>query len=146
MRKNVFPDAHVFMQYFTLYDIKARGFVRPFCFGYVSKDHIKLDKHISFLISEFSKVTAVLKHCNRDWFSKELTRYLEKLQKAKEGFINEHSGNATVEGDERKDNQSDEFADSETITLAQIAHQYSEIHNILTTVQNFVSFLLFLLL
>lgn len=44
------------MQYFTLYDIKARGFVRPFCFGYVSKDHVKLDHNLDMLISEFEKV------------------------------------------------------------------------------------------
>lgn len=135
MRKNVFPDAHVFMQYFTLYDLKARGFVRPFCFGYVTKDHIKLDKHINFLISEFGKVASVLEYCNREWFSKELNLYLEKLQNAKETFIQEHYSIAGAE----EDNQSDEFVDTETVTLAQIAHQYSEIHNILTIVQNFVS-------
>ena len=44
------------MQYFTLYDIKARGFVRPFCFGYVSKDHVKIDKSVSKLATEFDKV------------------------------------------------------------------------------------------
>lgn len=44
------------MQYFTLYDIKARGFVRPFCFGYVSKDHVKLDYKLDTFIREFDKV------------------------------------------------------------------------------------------
>ena len=44
------------MQYFTLYDIKARGFVRPFCFGYVSKDHVKIDKNVSKFAAEFDKV------------------------------------------------------------------------------------------
>lgn len=45
------------MQYFTLYDIKARGFVRPFCFGYVTKDHVKLETNLEKLISHFNKVS-----------------------------------------------------------------------------------------
>jgi len=56
----VFKGVHVFMQYFTLYDIKARGFVRPFCFGYVSKDHVKLDKILSKIIVRFDKVRLYL--------------------------------------------------------------------------------------
>lgn len=129
------------MQYFTLYDLKARGFVRPFCFGYVTKDHIKLDKYINFLISEFGKATSILEYCNREWFSRELNIYLEKLQSAKDSYIQEHSSSESQKED-GSDNQSDEFLDSETITLAQIAHQYSEIHNILTTVQGFVSYII----
>lgn len=138
MRKNVFPDVHVFMQYFTLYDLKARGFVRPFCFGYVTKDHTKLDKCANYFIAEFGKVTAVLEYCNRQWFSEELKLYLEKLQHAKDSFIKDHSSTSGPT-DEDSDNQSDEFVDSETVTLAQIAHQYSEIRNILTIVEAFVS-------
>jgi len=56
LRTNVFQGVHVAMQYFTLYDIKARGFVRPFCFGYVSKDNVKLDRMLSTLIEEFNQV------------------------------------------------------------------------------------------
>ena len=48
------------MQYFTLYDIKARGFVRPFCFWYVSKDHVKIDKNVSKFAAEFDKVLYLL--------------------------------------------------------------------------------------
>ncbi|CAL8133855.1 unnamed protein product [Orchesella dallaii] len=134
MRKNVFPDVHVFMQYFTLYDIKARGFVRPFCLGYVSKDHKKLDKYVNFLITEFAKVTAILEDSNRRWFSKELRLYLDKLQHAKESYIQEFS---TEAGSDK--NQFDEFVDADNVSLDQIAHQYSEIHNILTVVQGFLS-------
>ncbi|ODN03475.1 hypothetical protein Ocin01_03205, partial [Orchesella cincta] len=130
MRKNVFPDVHVFMQYFTLYDIKARGFVRPFCLGYVTKDHTKLDKYVNFLIAEFAKVTAVLEESNRKWFSQELKLYLEKLQNAKESYIQEYN---VEPGNEKS--QFEEFVDADNVSLDQIAHQYSEIHNILTIVQ-----------
>lgn len=62
LRKNVFKDVHVFMEYLTLYDIKARGFVRPFCFGYVSKDHVKLDLKLEKLIRQFDKAIIISFH------------------------------------------------------------------------------------
>lgn len=56
LRKNVFQDVHVFMQYFCLLDIKARGFVRPFCYGYVTLDHVKLESKLGCLMEQFDEV------------------------------------------------------------------------------------------
>ncbi|CAG7833445.1 unnamed protein product [Allacma fusca] len=145
MRTNVFKDVHVFMQYFTLYDIKARGFVRPFCFGYVSKDHVKIDKNVSKFAVEFDKMTNILKHTNRQWFSLELQQYLAKLKSAKEDYIQSKSstpwqtyspGLSSSYHEEPQVFTLDDSCDADNISLNQIAHQYTEIESILQIVKN----------
>jgi len=81
----------------------------------------------------------VLKQTNRIWFANELTHYLEKLRAAKESFIFRTTG----PGEDIDDNDADEIAiifenneDCETITLNQIAHQFTEIENIFKTVRD----------
>jgi len=164
------------MHYFTLFDLKARGFVRPFYFGYVSHDHVKIDHYAEFFISEFRKVyqnllsllllsdvsqfvflnlqiSQTIKYTNRLWFIQELGKYLEKLRESKDRLVADMAAN-----DDRQEIlvQSDKpifFLDNgdypplaansiiqeESVTLGQIAHQFSEIENILRIVQTAVS-------
>jgi hypothetical protein len=98
-------------------------------------------------------MTKVLKQANRKWFAEELSQYLAKLSKAKESFIQTKQNSVDVGVDDESEtifsfesqiNGSSNGGsvgcyDSDTITLDQIAHQYSEIQNILRTVQAAVS-------
>jgi hypothetical protein len=96
-------------------------------------------------------MTKVLKQANRKWFAEELSQYLAKLSKAKESFIQTKQNSVDVGVDDESEtifsfesqiNGSSNGVgcyDSDTITLDQIAHQYSEIQNILRTVQAAVS-------
>jgi len=43
---------------FTLYDINARGFVRPVCISFISSDPDKIMPHFEDLTREFNKVFA----------------------------------------------------------------------------------------
>jgi ATP-dependent helicase/DNAse subunit B len=91
-------------------------------------------------------MTKVLKYSNREWFAGELEQYLEKLKTAKDSFFQ----NLEKEEDKSEDDklesvfsfetqsQNSSEEDPDAITLQQIAHQYSEIENILRTVKSFV--------
>jgi guanine nucleotide exchange protein SMCR8 len=52
----VIPGVHAYVHYFTLYDIHARGFVRPMCLAFVSRDRSKLEKEFLNLRENFLKV------------------------------------------------------------------------------------------
>ena len=49
-------DHHIFVHYFTLYDVRARGFVRPMCLAYITREALKLKKFYSDIKEEFTHV------------------------------------------------------------------------------------------
>ncbi|XP_065110360.1 guanine nucleotide exchange protein smcr8b [Paramisgurnus dabryanus] len=69
-----------YVQHFTLYDLEARGFVRPFCLAYVSSGENKIIQQFQRLSAEFSKVSECLKTGNRKNFAKELEGKLRDLE------------------------------------------------------------------
>lgn len=72
--------AFSYVHHFTLYDLEARGFVRPFCLAYVSSDENKIVQQFQQLSSEFSKVSECLKTGNRKNFANELETKLRDLE------------------------------------------------------------------
>ncbi len=80
----------------------------------------------------------MLKHTNRIWFANELSQYLDKLRGAKDSFISRivpPVRDIYREGDEEEIAiMFEDTEDCESITLNQIAHQYTEIENIHKTV------------
>lgn len=48
--------AHVWICHFTLWDINARGYVRPVCMSFVTRDPFKIMNHFGSLQAEFGKV------------------------------------------------------------------------------------------
>uniref|UniRef100_A0A3P8UMI5 Smith-Magenis syndrome chromosome region, candidate 8b n=1 Tax=Cynoglossus semilaevis TaxID=244447 RepID=A0A3P8UMI5_CYNSE len=72
-------DAFAYVQYLTLYDLQARGMVRPFCMAYVCSDQSKLMENFVELSSCFSQASDSLKTGNRQAFSMELQRKLTDL-------------------------------------------------------------------
>ncbi|XP_071359415.1 guanine nucleotide exchange protein smcr8b isoform X2 [Trachinotus anak] len=73
-------DAFAYVHHLTLYDLEARGMVRPFCMAYVCSDQAKLMENFSELSTCFSQASDSLKTGNRQAFSMELQRKLQELE------------------------------------------------------------------
>ncbi|XP_028977889.1 guanine nucleotide exchange protein smcr8b isoform X2 [Esox lucius] len=72
--------AFAYVHHLTLYDLEARGFVRPFCMAYVSHDQSKIMQHFQELSMLFSRASECLKTGNRRAFANELQRKLQDLE------------------------------------------------------------------
>ncbi|XP_020515327.1 guanine nucleotide exchange protein smcr8a [Labrus bergylta] len=72
--------AFAYVHHLTLYDLEARGFVRPFCMAYVSADERKIMLQFEELSFRFSQASECLKAGNRRAFAKELQRKLRDLE------------------------------------------------------------------
>uniref|UniRef100_A0A3P8U3M4 Smith-Magenis syndrome chromosome region, candidate 8b n=1 Tax=Amphiprion percula TaxID=161767 RepID=A0A3P8U3M4_AMPPE len=73
-------DTFAYVHHLTLYDLEARGMVRPFCMAYVCSDQAKLTENFSELSTCFSQASDSLKTGNRQAFSMELQRKLQELE------------------------------------------------------------------
>ncbi|XP_029002603.1 guanine nucleotide exchange protein smcr8b [Betta splendens] len=73
-------DAFAYVHYVTLYDLEARGMVRPFCMAYVCSNQDKLTENYSELLTCFTQASDSLKTGNRQAFSTELQRKLQELE------------------------------------------------------------------
>ncbi|XP_056117600.1 guanine nucleotide exchange protein smcr8a [Rhinichthys klamathensis goyatoka] len=72
--------AFAYVHHLTLYDLEARGFVRPFCMAYISADERKIMQQFQELSSEFSKASEIVKSGNRKAFANELEKKLKDLE------------------------------------------------------------------
>ncbi|XP_030646224.1 guanine nucleotide exchange protein smcr8a isoform X2 [Chanos chanos] len=72
--------AFAYVHHLTLYDLEARGFVRPFCMAYISADERKIMQQFQELSSGFSKASECLKTGNRKAFANELEKKLKDLE------------------------------------------------------------------
>ncbi|XP_062846496.1 guanine nucleotide exchange protein smcr8a [Trichomycterus rosablanca] len=72
--------AFAYVHHLTLYDLEARGFVRPFCMAYISADENKIMQQFQQLSSGFSKASECLKSGNRRAFAKEVEKKLKDLE------------------------------------------------------------------
>ncbi|XP_056136690.1 guanine nucleotide exchange protein smcr8a-like [Lampris incognitus] len=72
--------AFAFVHHLTLYDLEARGLVRPFCIAYVSSDQAKLTEHFFELSTCLAQASESLKTGNRRAFATELQRRLQELE------------------------------------------------------------------
>ncbi|XP_060946248.1 guanine nucleotide exchange protein smcr8a [Limanda limanda] len=72
--------AFAYVHHLTLYDLEARGFVRPFCMAYVSADERKIMLQFQEMSLRFLQASECLKAGNRRAFAKELQRKLQDLE------------------------------------------------------------------
>ncbi|XP_047428896.1 guanine nucleotide exchange protein smcr8a [Mugil cephalus] len=72
--------AFAYVHHLTLYDLEARGFVRPFCMAYVAADEKKIMLQFQEMSLRFSQASECLKAGNRRAFAKELQRKLRDLE------------------------------------------------------------------
>ncbi|XP_060116669.1 guanine nucleotide exchange protein SMCR8 [Heteronotia binoei] len=81
--------AFAYVHHLTLYDLEARGFVRPFCMAYISADEHKIMQMFQELSMEFSKASECLKTGNRKAFANELEKKLKDLNYTRTVLHNE---------------------------------------------------------
>lgn len=81
--------AFAYVHHLTLYDLEARGFVRPFCMAYISADEHKIMQQFQELSAEFSKASECLKTGNRKAFAGELEKKLRDLEYTRSVLHNE---------------------------------------------------------
>ncbi|KAG0264864.1 Guanine nucleotide exchange protein smcr8 [Actinomortierella ambigua] len=68
-----------YVHHFTLFDVNARGFVRPFNISYITKDPNKILPNYEDIRRKFSKAVQYFKMGNYALFRHELTRKLKDL-------------------------------------------------------------------
>ncbi|XP_054635827.1 guanine nucleotide exchange protein smcr8b [Dunckerocampus dactyliophorus] len=90
-------DAFAYVQHVTLYDLEARGMVRPFCMAYVCSEEAKLMENFTRLSTGFSRASDSLKTGNRQAFSLELQRKLQELQYARATLLQDVEGGQSDE-------------------------------------------------
>ncbi|NXD30587.1 SMCR8 protein, partial [Spelaeornis formosus] len=81
--------AFAYVHHLTLYDLEARGFVRPFCMAYISADEHKIMQQFQELSTKFSKASECLKTGNRKAFANELEKKLKDLDYTRTVLHNE---------------------------------------------------------
>ncbi|XP_044159436.1 guanine nucleotide exchange protein SMCR8 [Bufo gargarizans] len=81
--------AFAYVHHLTLYDLEARGFVRPFCMAYISTDENKIMEQFLELSGDFSKASDCLKTGNRKAFANELEKKLKDLDYTRAVLLNE---------------------------------------------------------
>ncbi|XP_008290661.1 guanine nucleotide exchange protein smcr8b [Stegastes partitus] len=91
-------DAFAYVHHLTLYDLEARGMVRPFCMAYVCSDQAKLMENFSELSTCFSQASDSLKTGNRQAFSMELQRKLQELEYGQLTLLQETKHQRTANG------------------------------------------------
>ncbi|KAJ1526867.1 hypothetical protein ONE63_008425 [Megalurothrips usitatus] len=80
LQSHVSPKRHAYVHYFTLYDLYARGFVRPLCIAYVSSNLQKLHKIFPQLRDQFLMITEMIKVNNRQLFKNEICSVLFRVK------------------------------------------------------------------
>ncbi|XP_056391519.1 guanine nucleotide exchange protein SMCR8 [Hyla sarda] len=81
--------AFAYVHHLTLYDLEARGFVRPFCMAYISTDEDKIMAQFLELSGDFSKASDCLKTGNRKAFANELEKKLKDLDYTRAVLLSE---------------------------------------------------------
>ncbi|XP_063954446.1 guanine nucleotide exchange protein smcr8a-like isoform X1 [Lytechinus pictus] len=79
-------NTYSYIHHFTLYDIHARGFVRPFCMAYISADKNKLRSNLQHIIASFHQVSQYYRYGNYVIFREEMIRRLADLIFTKESI------------------------------------------------------------
>ncbi|KAF7663436.1 hypothetical protein LDENG_00209840 [Lucifuga dentata] len=106
-------DAFAYVHHVTLYDLEARGMVRPFCMAYVCSDQAKLMELFSELSTCFSQASDSLKMGNRQAFAVELQKKLQELEYTRSTLRQEAELLRTTSGLAEAEEKADELADVE---------------------------------
>jgi len=65
-------NAFSYVYHFTLFDIYARGFVRPICMSFVTHEKSKIINHFTEFSERFSKIANLLKQGNREVYESDV--------------------------------------------------------------------------
>lgn len=105
---------YAYIHRFTLHDIHARGFVRPYCMCYISHCKRKMYSFLDALMDEFTKVSRLFRHGNRITFIRDLEQRLSEVlaMKTSSSLVNfnaqEPTGQKLKDMDKTKNNVNEE--------------------------------------
>lgn len=102
-------SAFAYVHHMTLYDLEARGMVRPFCMAYVCSDQGKLMENYAELSTCFSQAADSLKTGNRQAFSMELQRKLQELEYTRLTLQQDPKRSRTVNGSTEEEEMENEI-------------------------------------
>ena len=85
------------VHHFTLYDLSARGFVRPFCLAYISYEKNKPIGFFDQIRSRFTEITDLLKKSNFNLFKHELDQRCLDLKFTRNFFFKWSNGKSDEE-------------------------------------------------
>jgi hypothetical protein len=76
-----------YVHHFTLYDIEARGFVRPFCLAYLTYEREKVQMYFNNFVQTFTKITNLFKKSNLNLFKRHLDEHMKNLYYTREKYM-----------------------------------------------------------
>ncbi|XP_047739741.1 uncharacterized protein LOC108676183 isoform X2 [Hyalella azteca] len=85
--QNQFTGISAVVRYVTLFDIHARGYVRPHCIAYLTWDQAKIHTSLDVIRSHMKKASDYLKSSNLCWFAWESKKRLADLQYTKQRYL-----------------------------------------------------------
>lgn len=78
---------HAFVYFLTLHDSEARGYSRPFCLSYLTKDPTKIMENFDIFTKSFYKISMTLKYGNNLNFIMDIKEKIENLLKNQEDYF-----------------------------------------------------------
>ena len=85
------------VHHFNLYDLEARGFVRPFCLAYISYDRTKPVFYFEQIRNRFNEITDLLKKSNFNLFKFDLEQRCNDLRFTRDLFLKWYETTETEE-------------------------------------------------
>eukprot|EP01089_Gocevia_fonbrunei_P013417 TRINITY_DN3447_c0_g1_i1.p1 TRINITY_DN3447_c0_g1~~TRINITY_DN3447_c0_g1_i1.p1 ORF type:complete len:244 (-),score=58.89 TRINITY_DN3447_c0_g1_i1:28-759(-) len=77
-------DAFAYVHHFTLFDVLARGYVRPICMSYITRSPTKIMDNFLDILDRFSEISLVLKTGNQLVFLRDLEDRIEQTRERQE--------------------------------------------------------------
>ncbi|KAF2365633.1 hypothetical protein FHG87_003614 [Trinorchestia longiramus] len=102
-----FSGVSAVVRYVTLFDIYARGFVRPHCIAYLTWDRDKIKTSLDRIRTRMKKASEYLKSTNLCWFAWENKKRLADLQYTKERFLTALKNTRQMSQDQTTDDITD---------------------------------------
>ncbi|GAB1607391.1 guanine nucleotide exchange protein SMCR8-like isoform X2 [Argonauta hians] len=121
-----------YVYHFLLYDLQARGYVRPFCMAYVSPDSKKLITFYKEIHKAFSKISCDLKIGNLKLFALEMSHQLHDLEYSL-NCLNEKSDSFSLGNCDSMASGSD----TPTVTMQSLKYLRQETQSILEALEKY---------
>lgn len=78
---------YCFVYYLTLHDTEARGYSRPFCISYLTKEPTKIMENFDLLTKSFYKVSMSIKYGNNLKFISDIKDKIQNLIKKEDEYF-----------------------------------------------------------
>lgn len=77
-------DAYAYVHHFTIMDVLARGYVRPFCVSYITRHPTKIMENFADMLEKFIKISEAFKKGNQLVFLSDIEKRMADLHHTKQ--------------------------------------------------------------